>query len=509
MERVAIYLRKSRSDSDSDFGETDTLEKHRNTLLKFARDKSLNIIRIYEEVASGDSILYRPEMQNLLKDVQNGAYQAVLVMDIDRLGRGNMQEQGLIIETFRDSETKIITPRKTYDLRNEFDEEYSEFEAFMARKELKIINRRLQSGRARSATEGNYINSIAPYGYIIVKEHKSRTLAPHPEQANVVKMIFEWYVHEHLGIHKIADRLNELNIPGYSGDKWNGKRIHKMLMNRLYCGYITWNTKRSRKHPDVTKKIMKVKRQPHEQICVRGKHEALINEEIFNRAQEQMKAKSNPSVKKGLNLTNPLSGIIVCGVCGWKMTRLYKSIERAYIKCNNEACTNRSTKINVIETALVDALTEYMEQHKILLKQKKPDSESLRHAQQMVLMLQKECDELERQKGNLHDLLERGIYTVQTYLERTQTLAERINERHAQFKQWTHIMKEKESELAMQKDFIPTIMNVMKLYHKATPEQKNKLLKSVLHKAVYTKTNDTRLGPFELEIYPKLPSKQK
>ena len=54
-------------------------------------------------------------------------------MDLDRLGRGDMKDQGIILETFKESKTKIITPRKTYDLTDEFDEEYSEFEAFMAR----------------------------------------------------------------------------------------------------------------------------------------------------------------------------------------------------------------------------------------------------------------------------------------------------------------------------------------------------------------------------------------
>lgn len=92
-------------------------------------------------------MVHRPEMLELLKEVKDNMCDAVLCIDVDRLGRGNMQEQGLILDTFKKSNTKIITPRKTYDLKDEWDEEYSEFEAFMARKELKLINRRLQRGR--------------------------------------------------------------------------------------------------------------------------------------------------------------------------------------------------------------------------------------------------------------------------------------------------------------------------------------------------------------------------
>jgi len=82
-------------------------------------------------------------MLELLEEVEDCKYDSVLVMDIDRLGRGNMREQGLILETFKEYDIKIVTPNKTYDLDNEFHEECSEFEAFMAHRELKIIKKRL------------------------------------------------------------------------------------------------------------------------------------------------------------------------------------------------------------------------------------------------------------------------------------------------------------------------------------------------------------------------------
>src|SRR5690606_21771222 len=166
LDRVAMYLRKSRADLDAEArGEGETLEKHRKILDDLAKEKGYNVVKIYEEIASGENITRRPEMIKLLDNVKRGLYDAVLVVDIDRLGRGNMQDQGVILDTFKSSKTKIITPRKVYDLDNEFDEEYSEFEAFLARKEFKIIKRRLNQGRIRSVKEGNYIGARPPYGY--------------------------------------------------------------------------------------------------------------------------------------------------------------------------------------------------------------------------------------------------------------------------------------------------------------------------------------------------------
>jgi site-specific DNA recombinase len=97
MERVAVYLRKSRADIEEEKkGEGETLTKHRKALFKFAQQQNLNVIEVYSEVKSAEKLIHRPEMQRLMDDVENSKYDAVLVMDIDRLVRGNMQEQGLI-----------------------------------------------------------------------------------------------------------------------------------------------------------------------------------------------------------------------------------------------------------------------------------------------------------------------------------------------------------------------------------------------------------------------------
>src|SRR5690606_23955732 len=209
-----------------------------------AKQKKMNVLKVYEEIASGESLIHRPEMMKLLKEVEKGLYEAVVCMDLDRLGRGNMQDQGVILDTFKQSKTKIITPRKVYDLENEFDEEYSEFEAFLARKELKIINRRLQSGRVRSVKDGNYIGTRPPYGYRIKKDQKGRYLVPDPDQAPVVKMIFDWYTNQRLGSTKIANRLNQLGYLSYTGKFWDTDSVRIILMNPVYVGKVTWLKKK-------------------------------------------------------------------------------------------------------------------------------------------------------------------------------------------------------------------------------------------------------------------------
>ena len=133
-DRNALYLRKSQADQP-DESIAEVLAKHRAMLIELADKMDVTISQddIYEEVVSGESLYARPEMLRMLEQVEAGAYDGVFCMDIDRLGRGSMSEQGIILETFRMAETKIICPGKTYDLTNDADEELTEMKALFAR----------------------------------------------------------------------------------------------------------------------------------------------------------------------------------------------------------------------------------------------------------------------------------------------------------------------------------------------------------------------------------------
>ena len=182
MERYALYLRKSRADKDAERAENtrDTLARHRAILLELAESKGISgeKIDVYEEVVSGDSISARPQIKKLIAAAEKHIYAGVLCMDIDRLARGDTVDQGIIARTFRLSNTLIITPKKIYDPSSEFDEEYFEFELFMARREFRMIGQRIQRGRVRSAGEGRFIGSKAPFGYdkVKLKNDKGYTL---------------------------------------------------------------------------------------------------------------------------------------------------------------------------------------------------------------------------------------------------------------------------------------------------------------------------------------------
>ncbi len=507
---VCIYLRKSRTDEEAQkYGENETLNKHKQILLKVAKDKDLNIIKIREEVVSGESLVHRPEMLELLKEVEQGIYDAVLVMDMDRLGRGNMQEQGLILETFKKSKTKIITPRKTYDLQDEFDEEYSEFEAFMARKELKIINRRLQRGRVRSIEEGNYLSPLPPFGYEIINIGKLRTLRPNPEQAPIVKMIFDLYTNHNMGGSKIANKLNELGYKTYTGKNWSSSLVLNIIKNEVYAGKIQWRKTRSTKSskPGQTKEVKSLPRKKW--ISVRGKHQPLIHRETFDKAQEILGKRSH--VPYNTKITNPLAGLIICAKCHMSMVyRPYSKVD-PHIVCYNTRCDNKSSKFKFIEERLLKGLEKWLKKYEtewdnISYNPSWNANNTLLLYKQALVKLKDESDKLEKQKNKLHDLLEIGVYDVNIYLERSKILTQRIKKIEIDIKNIKKDLKLEQKRIDTQIDIIPKVKNLLELYPKTNDaKKKNKLLKSVLDYTIYEKDKEQRLDEFTLILYPKLP----
>ena len=292
---------------------------------KLAKDRGYHIAKTYYEVVSGESIAARPQIQAMLEEVNAGLYTGVLVVDLERLARGNGADQAYISQVFQFSGTQIITPSKTYDPNNEFDQEYFEFGLFMSRREYKTINRRLVRGRQSSASEGKYISSIAPYGYrrIKLEGEKGFSLEPDEQEAPVVQKIFEMYT-QHIGTKNIANYLNDHRIPTRHGDLWTYSTISNIITNPVYMGKIRRGWKRQIKffQDGVIKKYVKCSKNMADYDVFEGLHPALVSESVFHEVQGIRLSKCpNVKVRKDFELLNAFAGLIFCAKCGKRIGR--------------------------------------------------------------------------------------------------------------------------------------------------------------------------------------------
>lgn len=523
-----IYLRKSRADREAELrGEGETLARHEKALIDLARQQKLNVTKIYKEIVSGETISSRPEMQKLLSEVEQEAWQGVLVMEVERLARGDTIDQGIVAQAFKCSNTLIITPSKVYNPQNEYDEEYFEFGLFMSRREYKTINRRLQRGRLASVNEGNYLGSIPPYGYKKIKldYKKGYSLAIEPSQAEIVKLIFNLYVYgltnsndvtERLGVSKICNYLNKNNIPSAKGGIWVAASIQGILSNPVYIGKIRWNTRKTKKV--VENGVIKKSRPRLNQtdyILVDGLHEPIISTEIFEKAQKYRKDNSIPPIQRNNKTINPLAGLVVCGVCNHKMVRrpYTNRTQEDTLMCSIPACKNVSSKLKLVEDKILLTLKNWLVQYKINWEIERNETHTNINKETNKIILGQliiEKSTLEKQLDNIYNLLEQGVYDTKKFFERSDILSKKIENINKSILNIQSELSNKDLEKSEKNNIIPKVEKVLELYYKTdSPEIKNKLLKDVLNKVVYSKTQKTRWhgdpNDFEIIIYPKIP----
>ena len=264
---VAIYLRKSRDEENE--SRDVTLARHEKLLTEYCERNNLYVKKIYKEVVSGESIAARLEMQRLLVDVTAGKYDGVVCIEIERLSRGNQVDQAEILEVFKKTGTKIFTLNKTYDFstENEIDEEFFEFGLFMSRREYKVICRRLSRGRTAALLEGYYTGSVLPYGFNKERRDKGFVLIPNKEEADIVRLIFDKFVGG-TGLTDIARYLNDQGIKPRSAKQIEHVRIREILKNKTYIGYLH------------------IKNKKISEDWIKGKHNPIIDEHIFKKAQD-------------------------------------------------------------------------------------------------------------------------------------------------------------------------------------------------------------------------------
>lgn len=520
-----MYLRKSRTDREvENLNLEDTLARHEHVLTALAASLKISVTAVYREVVSGDSIAARPMVQQLLSEVGQGLWDGVLAMDIDRLARGDTIDQGIISQTFKYSGTKIITPSKIYNPDNEFDEEYFEFGLFMSRREYKTINRRLQRGRLASVNEGKFIGSVAPYGYIKVKipNAKGYTLEIDEPRADVIRMIFNLYCHGEtdkdgrtvrLGCDAIAGRLDALGFPPPADDKWSRATIRDIISNPTYAGFIRWGFDKEYKVIEGGT-VTKVRRRNPDCSLVPGLHPAIITPELFELAKKARVANTLNTVPANKELKNPFSGIIYCEKCGAMMTRLGVSSKQKYdtLRCPNRYCDNVSAPLFLIEEEVLSFLSQWLQAYNVNPKSQTatPFDMEIASRKQGIASIEKEMRTLQTQQDNLYDLLEQGVYSIDIFQKRqdrlVQQLAELSEKRsvlQAEADRFTRL-------LHMKAQFAPKVSSLLAGYHTNTPAANNSILKEVLERVDYCKTERNTRGRletrnFSLRIFPRLP----
>lgn len=417
LDELLLYLRKSQSD-DPLLTVEEVLQKHEAILDEWCEANlggkvpEENKLR---EVVSGETIDDRPQMLELLKRIESPRIKAVLVVEVQRLSRGDLEDAGRLIKFLRYSNTLVITKpdaytrERTYDLRDEEDRERFERELKRGNEFLEYQKKIYSRGRLLSIQQGNFIGSIAPYGYdktfVIDGKRKCPTLKINEKEANVVRMIFDMYVNKGYGYKKIANTLDGLGIKPRNGKHWSPAALKDTLANVHYIGKVRWNWRKTVKVVEGGEVIkMRPKQKIGEYLMYDGRHPAIIDEATFNASLERLgKNPRNPFKKE---LSNPYAGIIFCE-CGKAMvlrkyTNKGKEVAAPRLLCVDQRhCNTGSCLASEITDEIKGVLRECISNFELQISGDNKDAREMHN--NLIKNLEKRLAELEKKELSLWD----------------------------------------------------------------------------------------------------------
>lgn len=408
-DEIIMYLRKSRTD-DPALTVSETVARHEQMLDEYSMrtwGEQIPEQNRFREIVSGETIEARPEIKKVLRLIEQDRFKAILIVEPQRLSRGDLEDIGRLSKLLRFTNTFVITLQYSYDLNDERDRDYFERELKRGNEYLEYSKRIMENGRRISVESGAYIGSFAPFGYrkthIRIGKKNIPTLEIIPEEADGIRMIYEMYA-DGKGADSIARALTLSGIKPKQNNEWKEAVIYRILDNPLYIGMIRFNYRRISSRVE-DGEIVHHRNKNKTPDVYQGLHPAIVSNELWERVREQRTKRHVPAVHSNQVLSNPLAGLVYCE-CGRIMTKSSPSGGRKpRLYCTKQKdCGNVSAILDHIVIAVRDSLMESFSDLQI-----ESAVETVPESKSNIEILQKRLSALEKKQDALWEQLAEGM----------------------------------------------------------------------------------------------------
>ncbi len=490
---VAIYIRKSRAENFED------LERHRLVLTDLCKKHNVKYVE-YMEVGSSDSIDMRPQISKLLKEVEDGVYDAVCVVEYDRLSRGDMGDQDRIAKVFRKSETLIITPDKIYDLNDDIDDEMVEFKGFMARREYKMITKRLRQGKKIGARQGQWTNGIPPFPYEYQRyrdKFNDKGLVVNDEKLVIYRDMIALAL-EGIVPNKIAVKLNNRGYVTNRGNLWSGIAVQRIITDETHLGKIISNKTQGDGHKNKRPNAKESSVLPKsEWVVVENCHEPIKTQEEHDLITQSISARTlipNKSKKQ----THVFTGLIKCAICGSTQTFHRRGFDKNgteiihmkpcwYVDKFGKKCSNSAIRMDYIEEVVLREISNYKDS--IFTNDFTDEVDTSNKLQDEIDQKETFLAKLKKALDRLNDSYEMGDYSREEWLERKRKREDEIQRTKNEIYE---LRKRGENKTIIQHEervknltaFFDTILTC------TSSSQRNSLYRTIIDSIIWLRTGD-------------------
>ena len=370
---TALYERLSRDDEQE--GESNSITNQKSLLQAYAQERGFTNCRHYTDDGYSGGNFDRPGWQQLLADIEAGIVKTVLVKDMSRVGR-NYVETGFYTEVyFGRMGVRFIAINNNIDNDNPDSTEFAGILNIMNDWYLRDQSRKIRSAAQQKGRSGKPLTYNPCFGYVKDPKDKNHWLID-PEAADTVRRIFELAASGKSQLSICRTLVQEKRVtPGYyrfqhSPDgvgkqhtnrqpyNWDTRMLSKLVQRREYMGdtvnFKTYVTEYRGKRVSVP---------AEEQLVFPGTHEAIVDEETWQAAQQIF----HPEMASAPGKSCALKGLMVCGECGvpMKFHRMTGHEECNDFVCRTHQksaayeerlCTHNSIRVTVIREIVRDTL---------------------------------------------------------------------------------------------------------------------------------------------------------
>ena len=441
---AAIYARVS-SDRQK---ENHTITSQVTALIQYAETHDYIVPaewRFQDEGYSGATLL-RPGLEAIRDLAAGGQLEAVLIYSPDRLSR-KYAYQVLLVEELSRCGVEVVFLKSPSGETPE-DQLLVQFQGMIAEYERAQIAERSRRGKRHRAQQGSInVLSGAPFGYRYVKknENSAAYYAVVESEAKVVRMVFDIYTQQNQSINMIARMLNQHQIPTRTGAaRWERSTVWGMLRNPAYQGRACFGKTEIRPRQRITRPLRhrnglaSRNSANHERPCqdwIEIAVPALIGEEVFALAQEQLEKNKHHSPRRTLEPTL-LQGMLVCERCGYALYRTSTQTSRqkiyyyrclgsdAYRHLKGALCDCRPIRQDYLDTVVWTEMLRLLEDPSLIQTELNRRLEAARNTDP----LRRRVDNLQREQSRLANKIERLVTAYQEDLLSLDELRRRISD---------------------------------------------------------------------------------
>ena len=488
-----------------------SLEAQKERLIKFAEFQDMEVVREYCDAGkSGKSITGRPEFQRMLQDVseERDGVAFILVFKLSRFGR-NAADVLNSLQFIQDYGVNLICVEDGIDSSKDSGKLTITVLSAVAEIERENILVQTMEGRKQKAREGKWNGGQAPFGYDL--DSRNSTLVVNEEEAEIVRIIYDKFVHTDMGADAICNYLNQR---GYTKKKVRGHELNyfarglimKILDNPVYTGKIAYGKNVTEKVKGTRDEYRRVKTDDY--LLADGLHEAIVDEETWEAAREKRKRTGVRFVKThSLEHEHILTGLIRCPLCGGgmsgtvqrrqnKKTGEYK--DTFYYRCHHrkkvdgKICDYKPMLNQKMFNAEVEEFIRYMvagDEFRKFVQEKLEEKVDVSALETEREQLQKQLKQVQGSKLKLIQMLDRLDTGDKHYTRKYQDMQDRLDNLYDKVAEFEEAMKDIDAKIGASygkeitgKKLYEFLLDFDILYDKMTDMEKKEFMNTFIEK---------------------------